>query len=67
MPASLPPCPPPSGAGETKGAEDGPPKVDTAEAGAAEVVKEDGHTEQVDFKKLTTEEAFQVLGVCSKH
>jgi H+-transporting ATPase len=52
--------------GEVKAADDGPPKVDAADAGAAEVVKEDGHTEQVDFKKLTTQEAFQVLGVTEK-
>ncbi len=39
------------------------PKPDSGAPGQAEVVKEDGHTEQVDFKNLTAEEAFQVLGV----
>ena len=54
-------------AGDVK-ADDAAPKPDTGAAGQAEVVKEDGHTEQVDFKNLTAEEAFHILGVrCFHH
>ncbi len=38
------------------------PKVDAAKAGAAPV-KTDHGEQEVDFKTLTAEEAFQVLGV----
>jgi len=48
-------------AGDVKGGD--APKPDAGAAGQAEVVKEDGHTEQVDFKNLTAEEAFHILGV----
>ena len=51
--------------GDAKGDVEAPAQTDAAKPGAAEVVKEDGHTEEVDFKSLTAEETFQVLGVRS--